>query len=73
MSGGEVMIQLIAQQKEEDDKEDVRKRLNRLQNYVLDDAKADAVMARAVEIAERHEAMLKVVEENKDLNTKGEE
>jgi len=73
MSGGEVMIQLIAQQKEEDDKEDVRKRLNRLHNYVLDDAKADAVMARAVEIAERHEAMLKVVEENKDLNTKGEE
>ena len=68
----EVMRQLIAQQKEEY-KEDVRKRLNRLHNYVLDDAKADAVMARAVEIAERHEAMLKVVEENKDLNTKGEE
>ena len=42
----EVMRQLIAQQKEEVDKEDVRKKLNRLQNYVLDDAKAEAVMAR---------------------------
>lgn len=52
----EVMRQLIAQQKEEVDKEDVRKKLNRLQNYVLDDAKAEAVMARAAEIAGRHEA-----------------
>ena len=52
----EVMRQLIAQQKEEVDKEDVRKKLNRLQNYVLGDAKAEAVMARPAEIAGRHEA-----------------
>ena len=52
----EVMRQLIAQQKEVVDREDVRKKLNRLQNYVLEDAKAEAVMARAAEIAGRHEA-----------------
>ena len=52
----EVMRQLIAQQKEVVDKEDVRKKLNRLQNYVLEGAKAEAVMARAAEIAGRHEA-----------------
>ena len=61
----EVMRQLIAQQKEEVDKEDVRKKLNRLQNYVLGDAKAEAVMARPAEIAGRHEATPATTQESK--------
>ena len=61
----EVMRQLIAQQKEEVDKEDARKKLNRLQNYVLGDAKAEAVMARAAEIAGRHEATPATTQESK--------
>ena len=55
----------VQKSKEEVDKEDVRKKLNRLQNYVLGDAKAEAVMARAAEIAGRHEATPATTQESK--------